>query len=184
MPLRCRSQKCVSKWKTNFKIPGSESRVFFCPFTNRLKRKGRCVLRKAQQRQKGHPVGLVSGIGIGVGVGLLLTLIISAISAWLINGERLPQNAIGTVAVLTQCVAAFAGCLAAILLAGNMPAIVAPITAGVYFVFLVCTNILFMNSELAGAGKGFIAILIGALLAVGARMLSKGKKKHKLPKIR
>lgn len=155
------------------------SRVFFCLSFNRIKRKGRCIVKTAKHKSVGHPVTSIVGIVIGIGVSLVISLLLSAIVAFAVNGEGLQQNAINNAAVPIQVISIFIGCITAILLTGNMPAVVAAACTGGYIAILVCINVLLMNSGLNGAGKGIAVIIIGGASSVAVSLLGKGNKKRK-----
>ena len=136
-------------------------------------------MKTAQHKAVGHPVTPIIGVGIGVIICLLLTIFLSAITAWLVSGGQLPQNAIDMVAVPVALIATFIGCMAAMLLTGNMPAVITGACAGCYFAILLFVNILFMNSSLGGVGKGFAGIIGGAALAVIISVSGRNHKKRK-----
>ncbi len=139
-------------------------------------------MKTGQYKQKGHPVTPILSAAIGVGVCVLMSLLLSAVAAYLVAGEQLPQSAINSTAVPIQLLAAFSGCVTATILSGKMPAVIAAVCAGSYFAILVCVNILVLDSSLGGAGKGLLAILGGAILAVMTMLL--GKKNIKRNKVR
>lgn len=135
-------------------------------------------MKSAKHRSVGHPVTPIIGVGIGAAICLILTILMSAITAWLVSGEQFPQNAIDSAAVPITLIATFIGCIAAILITGNMPAVIAGGCAGCYFVILLFVNILFMDSSLGGVGKGFAGILGGAALAVIINVFVRNPKKR------
>lgn len=141
-------------------------------------------MKTGQYKQKGHPVTPMLSAAIGVSVCVLMSLFLSAVAAYLVAGEQLPQSAINSTAIPIQLLAVYSGCITAMILSGKMPAVIASACAGSYFVLLVCTNILVLDSSLGGAGKGFLAVLGGAILAVITMLLGKKNKKHKKVRIR
>ena len=141
-------------------------------------------MKIAQHKQAARTPSTVLSLGIGIGTSLLLSLLSSAIVAWFVRGEQLAQNAMNNASFPIQLVAAFAGCFVAIRINRNMPAVIAAGSAFGYFAGLVCMNVLLMDSDLIGVGKGLIAIVCGAAIAIATSLVGKGKKKYKIPKIR
>ena len=140
-------------------------------------------MKTAQYKQKGHPVTPIPSVAIGVFVCVIVSLLLSAVVAYLVSGERLPQSVLSTMAFPIQLLAAFSGCITAAILSRKMPAVIVSACAGSYFGILVCTNILVLDSNLGGPGRGLIAILSGAILAVAAKLLGKKNKKRKKVRI-
>lgn len=136
-------------------------------------------MKTSKYKHMGQPMSPIIAVGIGIGVSMIVSLLLSAIAAWLVSGERLPQSAIGGSALPVQLVSTFAGCITAVLISGKMPAIIASACAGGYFAILICINILVLDSSLSGIGKGIFAVLGGAALSVLASLLTHKNKKHK-----
>lgn len=134
-------------------------------------------MKTAKHKAVGQPVSPVIGIGMGVILSLMLTILMSAITAWLVSGGSLPQDAIDMSAMPIGLIATFVGCIAASILVGDMPAVVSGICAGCYFVILLFVNILFMDSSLGGVGKGLVGIVVGAAIAVAINIFSVNKNK-------
>lgn len=130
----------------------------------------------------GHAILLPRAIAIGVIVSFLLTILLSAVSAFMISNAYIQEDAMATINIFIKVVSSFAGCIVAMFLGGQMPAIVSAITCAVYFVILICSNILFMNGEISRVGEGIICILCGGLLAVLLKLM--GKKQKIAPKRR
>jgi len=141
-------------------------------------------MKNAKHINRGHTLQPVWAITAGAGVCVVIAILISIISALLISNESLAQEAVNIISVLTQIIAAFVGCTVAIILSGRMPAVISAITCGVYFLILICSNILLMNGELSGVGKGILSILGGGFLAVGIKLLGGKRKKIKKPRLR
>ena len=134
-------------------------------------------MKTAKHKAVGHPVSPVIGIGMGVILCLMLTILMSAITAWLVSGGSLSQDAIDMSSMPIGLISTFVGCIVASILVGNAPAIVAGICAGCYFVILLFVNILFMDSSLGGVGKGLVGIVVGAAIAVAINIFSVNKNK-------
>ncbi len=135
-------------------------------------------MKVSKYKHMGQPVTPLLAVGIGISVCIVLTLLLSAAAAWLVAGERLPQNAISSVSLPIQIIATFIGCLTAMLISGKMPAIIAAICAGGYFALLICINILILDSSFSGIGKGLISTVSGAFVAVLVSLIGNKKKTY------
>ncbi len=140
-------------------------------------------MKTMKKVNRGHTVVPVWAITIGAGVSVAVTILVSIISALAISNESLPQERIGLISALSQILSAFVGCMVATILAGRMPAVVSAITCAVYMTLLICSNILFMDGDLSRVGAGVLFILLGGVLAVGVKLLSRKGKKIKKPRL-
>ncbi len=140
-------------------------------------------MKAAKHITRGHTVLPVWAITIGTGICIAITILFSIASALLISNENLPQDATKVISVIAQILSAFLGCTVAIYLAGRMPAVVTAITCCVYFLILMCGNILFMNGEFGGVGEGILSILCGGALSVGLKLLGRKGNKIKKPRL-
>lgn len=136
-------------------------------------------MKTVKHKLVGHPVSPIFGIGMGVIVCLLLTILLSAITAWLVSGGSLRQDAIGVLSAPISFVATFVGCITATILVGNMPAVIVGACAGCYFAILLFGNILFMNSSFGGVGKGLIGIVVGAAIALILNVFLSSRNRNK-----
>jgi len=136
-------------------------------------------VKKTKHKHMGHPVTPLVAIGIGIGTTIIISLLMSTVTAWLVSTERLTQNAIGGSTFITQLISTFIGCMIALILAGNMPAIVGTACAGGYFAFLLCVNVLIFDASLGGIGKGCVAILAGGALALLICLFRGKNRSHK-----
>ena len=140
-------------------------------------------MKAAKHINRGHTIMPVWAITVGAGICILSTILLSIVSALLISNENLPQEATKTISVITQILSAFLGCTVAMYLVGRMPAVVSAITCGVYFLILMCGNILFMNGEFGGVGEGILSIICGGVLSVGLKLLGRKKNKIRIPRL-
>ena len=140
-------------------------------------------MKAAKHINRGHTIMPVWAITVGAGICILSTILLSIVSALLISNENLPQEATKTISVITQILSAFLGCTVAMYLAGRMPAVVSAITCGVYFLILMCGNILFMNGEFGGVGEGILSIICGGVFSVGLKLLGRKKNKIRIPRL-
>ena len=140
-------------------------------------------MKAVKHINRGHTVMPVWAITVGAGICIAVTILLTIGSALLISNESLPQNAMKTISAITQILSTFLGCTAAMYLAGRMPAVVSAITCGVYFLILICGNILFMNGEFGGVGEGILSILCGGALSVGLKLLRRKGNKIKKPRL-
>ena len=136
-------------------------------------------MKTIKKFNRGHTVVPMWAISIGSGMCIAITILASIISAFAISKEVLPQERLGAISALTQIVSAFIGCLVAAVLSGKSPAIVSAITCGVYAIFLICVNILFVEGQMGRVGAGVLYILLGGALAVAIKLFGKGRSKIK-----
>lgn len=136
-------------------------------------------MKTIKKVNRGNTVVPMWAIAIGSGMSIAITILASIISAFAISNEVLPQERIGAISALTQIISAFIGCLVATILSGKSPAIVSAITCGVYAIFLVCVNILFVDGQMGRVGTGVLYILLGGALAVAIKLFGKGRTKIK-----
>lgn len=139
------------------------------------------AIHKNSKKETKTPVA----IAIGVGTSTIAAVLLSAVFAWLIAEQRLPETMIKRAGPIIQIAASLLGCLLATLLAGRMPAIISAITGAIYMVLTVCINILFMDGSLSGVATGLIYIAVGAIVAILISVIGKGKRgRHKRIKLR
>lgn len=106
------------------------------------------------------PVSIV----IGLGCAIVITLLLTALAAWLISTEKLGVGMQGVTALVITGLSVLAGCLAALSMAEGGELQVSGITAGAYFlVLLSCTALLF-DGGYEGVWKSLITVLIFWLL--------------------
>ena len=141
-------------------------------------------MKTGQLKRKGHPITPLFSVAIGLSVSIIMTILLSAIAAWLVSGERLPQSAITRATIPIQLIAAFFGCITAMIIGRKMPAVIASAYAASYFAILICTNILVLDSSFGGVGKGILAILGGAIAAVLIMLFVNRNGKRKKVRIR
>lgn len=123
---------------------------------------------------------------IGVGCAIVITLLLTALAAWLISTEKLGVGVQGITALVITGLSVLAGCLAALSMAEGRELQVSGITAGAYFlVLLSCTALLF-DGGYKGVWKSLISVLIFWLLSLlpvwrrkGSRSARRRKKAYR-----
>ena len=113
-------------------------------------------------------IGTLSAVGVSVFVML--------VQPFSILNEYLKPEAIQILAVSTQLIAAFAGTLVAISIANDKRYLVAALCAGMFFLILLCTGLLFFNGLTTWAIAGLLGSMTGAGCAVLLRERKKGAK--------
>lgn len=122
------------------------------------------------------PAGLLAG-GICALAG---TLVLSAILAKLVDMEVIPQDKIGYGIMVLLLLCAFLGANVACGRIKRQYLIVSAISAGIYFVVLICITALFFGGEYSGVGVTAMLVLCGSLLAAFARSgKGEGRKRRK-----
>lgn len=135
-------------------------------------------------KQAGKHLAPIPAVGTGLGISITLSLILSAVLAWLVSAERLPYGTMDGATILIQAISAFAGSMVAMILAGRIQALMAAACIGSYFAVLLCMNILELNSNFGGIGKGIVGILVGGIAAVLTVLFMNREKGHKRARIR
>ena len=134
------------------------------------------INRKPTGRASSMPAGLLTG-GICALAG---TLVLSAVLAKLVDMETIPQNKIGYGIMLLLLACAFLGANVACGKIKRQYLMVSVISAGIYFVVLLCITALFFGGQYSGVGVTAILVLGGSLLAAFARSgKGEGRKRRK-----
>ena len=134
------------------------------------------INHKPTGRAASMPAGLLAG-GICALAG---TLVLSAILAKLVDMEVIPQDKIGYGIMVLLLLCAFLGANVACGRIKRQYLIVSAISAGIYFVVLICITALFFGGEYSGVGVTAMLVLCGSLLAAFARSgKGEGRKRRK-----
>ena len=122
-----------------------------------------------------------NSILIGIGASVAVTLIITAIIAYLVSSETLGQAAIGTVRYAVILIATAVGAYAASGILKMNRILVSSITAAGYFLVLLLCNVLAFGGEFSGFWITFLMVLIGLGISLLPIMHKKGsKRKYKI----
>lgn len=109
------------------------------------------------------------GIGVGLSVALLLSLIQAMGAAWLMNTERVGEDAISWMSTVITASAALAGCWAAVCAAGEKRMQVSLLTGASYYLSMLAMTALFFDGEFQGlllpAGEVAAACLLVGFLS-------------------
>ena len=126
--------------------------------------------KKADQQSR-----MPLSIAVGCLVSVIITIFGSAVSAWLMDSEKLQESAIGYAAAVIILISAFAGCVVAVTVAGKQRLPVAAITGISYTLVLLAVTALFFGGEYEGVGVTALLIAAGTVcsLLIGMR----GKKR-------
>jgi len=131
----------------------------------------------------GKTAGMSVGILMGVLVGLSITLVSSAILAWLICIEKMKVETLGFCTAVVILIAAFAGALTAAAKIKRLRTQVCLITGGVYYLILLALTALFFDGRYQSMGVTAIFALVGcgmsALLGIKEKKKGKGKMKKR-----
>lgn len=139
-------------------------------------------MKAVHKVNKGKTMSAATAVGFGTGMCIFISGLIAAVTALLINSEKIPQESVGIASVFTHLIASALGCLTAVILCDRMPAIVSGVTCAVYFVLLLGVNILLMDGQFSGVGGGVIAIAIGGILSLLPTLIKRKGKKQKRPR--
>lgn len=114
--------------------------------------------RKATGRAMGMPLGTV----IGGSVGFLITLILSAVLAWMLQGEYMSVDHIGYGSMAVLLVSSAAGAFAAQRLVKHRKLPVCLVSGAVYYAMLLATTALFFGGQYQGMGVTLAVVAAGA----------------------
>lgn len=128
----------------------------------------------------GRASSLPSGIGTGVLISMTMTLLLSALAAYLISGEIIGQDKTGYCAMITLALSSGAGAWIATGRTKRMPVQTAALCGVGYFLLLLSLTALFFGGQYDGMGVTLIVVVIGSgaggLLAL--RRPKRRKQKH------
>lgn len=109
---------------------------------------------------------MLSGVLIGTCVSILFTLILSLITAGMLNSEAVGDNSIRLLTCSITVAALVVGILTAHSIYHEKTAIVSIIVSSVYFLLLLCGNLLFFNGDFQGILPQMLSILGGSLIGI------------------
>ena len=112
-------------------------------------------------KQKALP-SIPAVLGIGLVVGIVITLIFTAVGAYLVHSEALPEESVGYVTPVIQFLGALAGSTAIIKMTDRHKMQMCLLSGGLYFLFLLSMTALLFGGEYQGVGLGALAVLLGA----------------------
>ena len=118
------------------------------------------------KRKTRKPMSIpVAGL-IGVGCAIVITLLLTALAAWLISTEKLGVGVQGITALIITGLSVLSGCLVAMTTTEGRELQVSGITAGAYFVVLLSCTALLFNGSYEGLWKSLITVLICWLMTL------------------
>lgn len=120
----------------------------------------------ANRKVTGKAMSMPAGIGTGLGISGSITLIGSAVIAWLISGEHLAESAIGYGAMVILLLSSAAGSWAAVLLIKHRRMLVCLISGASYFLLLLACTALFFGGQYQGIGMTALLILAGCGIVI------------------
>ena len=135
------------------------------------------------QKVTGKASSLPVGITLGVLIALIVTLIGSAVTAWLIVGEKIGEGSVGYCSAFITLLASVLGSEISWLRTKRLRLQVCLITGAAYYLLLLAVTAVFFGGIYLGMGMTAITVFCGcgsiALLGVrgGKRIKFKGMKK-------
>lgn len=129
----------------------------------------------------GTSSSIPEGITLGVVAALLLSLIGAVVTAYLINGEIVKQDSVGTAALIILVLAAAGGAVLAMWRIKRLRMQICLLTGLCYYLTLLAMTALFFGGQYQGMGVAALAVLAGSGLValLGMREKKIGKLKHK-----
>ena len=118
------------------------------------------------KRKTKKPMSISVSIVIGLGCAIVITVLLTALAAWLISGEKLNVNAEGIIAPVITGLSALTGCIGATVSAEGRQPLISGITAGVYFLLLLSCTALLFGGTYEGVWKSLVTVLICWILSL------------------
>lgn len=128
-------------------------------------------------RTKGNNSSMPISLGIGLILAWMFTVAVGAIAAFLVAGERMPEDFIEPAAVITLCVSSFVGSMVAGGMMEQKRMIVCVVSGGIYYLSLICFNMLFFEGCLHGL-LGAALTIMGSCVIAG--LLQTRQKKQRI----
>ena len=134
-----------------------------------------------RMKATGHAKTIPAGLAIGCTVGMVLTLILSAVAAKLMDLEKIKETAVGYTALCILLVSSFACGLVASNAIKRRKLMVCGISALCYYLLLLSVTALFFGGQYQGMGMTALIVLCGGALSA---MVStrQGRAGHKMRK--
>lgn len=136
--------------------------------------------------RKNGRASVLTQIILGWLVAYIVTLIMAIIGAIFVSAERIGQESEGILATVTILASIVAGALVALKNQNERRIVICLISAAVYFVSLLCTNLLFFSGQFQSIGVSAL-LIFGAAIAVSLLGFKRNTRKRspvKLPRLR
>ncbi len=137
----------------------------------------------ANPRSGNKGISLPAGLAAGIGAALAVTLAGAAIVAWLIDGERISEEAMGYGALAVLLLSAGAGAWIASALVGHRRLLVCALTGVGYFLILLSMTALFFGGQYHGVWVTALVVLAGCLGVSLVGLKGSGGPKHRRRRI-
>ena len=139
----------------------------------------------SNRKVSGRAVSLPAGVGIGTAGALGWTLIGACLLAKLIEGETLPETAVGYGAMLILLSASFLGAVLAFRKVKAKRLQVSLLAAAVYYLCLLATTAMFFGGQYTGMGVTALVVFSGSGAAILLGMGNGSRKRgRRYPKVR
>ncbi len=121
---------------------------------------------------------------LALATGLLVTVMGAAVTAWLIQGQTVGEEAAGIGGMVTVLLAAAASAAVAVLKVPNLRLIMCLAGGGIYLLGLLCCGALLFDGVKGGVLATAAVIAAGCMLIFLVGMRGGRKAKYKVPKLR
>lgn len=124
-----------------------------------------------------------AGLGIGLLISIVITLVGSAITAYLIHSENIPQEGMGYGVIITLLLSTVAGAWVAVSRIQRQRLQMCMISGLCYYLTLLAMTALFFGGQYSGMGITALVVLggCGTVIILGA---GGGKRRKKSTKIK
>ena len=122
--------------------------------------------------------GMIKHIAIGAMFALVISLLLSVILTVLVEKGYISMNGISIPIYICHTISVFSGATVAIRMEKGRTAVVSGIVAVVYWLILICVNMLILTDGIEGIANCCIAVLAGFAIAIGANCRVGVKRKY------
>lgn len=128
----------------------------------------------------GKAMSIPMGLAMGLGLGLVITLLGTALIAWMVLKEWIPESSMGIAALAVQLLASAAGAWLAMAKIKRRKLQVCMLCGLCYYLLLLATTALLFDCTYQGMGSAAVGVFVGsaAVALLGARG-EKGRHTHK-----
>lgn len=133
----------------------------------------------ANPRSGKKGISLPAGVAAGIAAAFAVTLAGAAIVAWLIDGERISEEAMGYGALAVLLLSAGAGAWFASALVGHQRLLVCALTGIGYLLILLSMTALFFGGQYQGVWVTTLVVLAGCLGVSLVGLKRAGGPKHR-----
>lgn len=136
-------------------------------------------------KSSGRAASMPMGIGIGILTSFIVTLLGTALLAYLIVGEHIGEGSTGYGVMMILVISSALGAWIASAKVKHRRALVCTLNGAGYYLLLLIVTVFFFGGEFTGMGISAIMVALGSLAGMLPFAQKKGRKnKYKIPAYR